>query len=237
MTAGLRQRDRYKRQFERYVSRQIADAILSNPDRDFWQGERRKTTILFADIRGFTAMSEKLEPEEVVHRLNEYLSVMVDIVFAYDGTLDKFIGDAIMAVFGAPINMGNDEERAIRAAVAMQAAAKRLEAQWSERGQVGFKIGIGVNTGDVVVGNIGSDIRLEYAAIGDTVNLASRLEGLNKDYGTGILVTEHTYRCVEHLVDVRWIDKVAVRGRTEPIDIYEVLGLSSEAEPYAPTTE
>jgi adenylate cyclase len=229
MTAGLRLRDLYKHQFERYVSRQIADTILANPERDFWHGERRKATILFSDIRGFTAMSEKLEPEEVVQRLNDYLGVMVDIVFAYDGTLDKFIGDSIMAVFGAPVNMGNDEERAILAAVAMQEAVVRLEKQWSETGKVGFKIGIGVHTGPIVVGNIGSDQRLEYAAIGDTVNLASRLEGLNKDYNTGILISEETYRHVDHLVEVRWVDKVAVRGRTEPVDLYEVLRLKAGA--------
>lgn len=234
MTAGLRQRDLYKRQFERYVSRQIADTILANPNRDFWQGERRKASILFSDIRGFTAMSETLEPEEVVRRLNEYLKVMVEIVFQYDGTLDKFIGDAIMAVFGAPVNMGNDEERAIRAAIDMQVAAKRLETEWANSGQVGFKIGIGINTGDVIVGNIGSDIRVEYAAIGDTVNLASRLEGLNKDYGTGILVSEQTFRHIEHFVEARWVDKVAVRGRTEAVDIYEVLGLKDDAEPLTP---
>ncbi len=225
MTAGLRLRDLYKYQFERYVSRQIADTILADPGRDFWQGERRKATILFADIRGFTAMSEKLEPEEVVLRLNDYLSVMVDIIFKYDGTLDKFIGDAIMAVFGAPVSTGNDEERAVRAAIEMQEAVLQLEKQWSASGRTGFKIGIGINTGDVIVGNIGSDRRLEYAAIGDHVNLASRLEALNKDYNTLTLITEQTYRYVEHLIEARWVDKVAVRGRTEPVNIYEVIRL------------
>ena len=176
-------------------------------------------------------MSEQLAPEEVVRRLNEYLAVMVDIVFAYDGTLDKFIGDAIMAVFGAPVSMGNDEERAVRAALEMQEAVRRLEMEWSERGMVGFKIGIGINTGEVVVGNIGSDQRIEYAAIGDHVNLASRLEGLNKDYGTGILISEQTYRHVEHLVDARLVDRVAVRGREEKVSIYEVLQLKEGVGP------
>jgi class 3 adenylate cyclase len=232
MVAGLRQRDLYKFQFGRYVSRQIADTILANPERDFWQGERKRATIFFSDIRGFTAMSEKPEPEEVVSRLNEYLGVMVDIVFKYDGTLDKFIGDSIMAVFGAPVSTGNDEERAVRAAIAMQEAARRLEEQWSAQGRAGFKIGIGINTGDVIVGNIGSDQRIEYAAIGDHVNLAARLEGLNKDYGTNILITEETYRPVAHLIEVRWVDKVAVRGREAAVNIYEVLGLkATEAGP------
>jgi len=234
MTAGLRLRDLYKHQFERYVSRQVADAILSHPDRDFWQGERRRATILFADIRGFTTLSEKLEPEEVVRRLNEYLSVMVDIVFAYDGTLDKFIGDAIMAVFGAPVSMGNDEERAVRAAVAIQDALKRLDEKFSQSGMQGFKIGIGINTGDVVVGNIGSEQRIEYAAIGDHVNLASRLESLNKEYNTGTLMTKETFQRVEHLVEARWVDRVAVRGREGEVDLYEVIRLRPDAGPYVP---
>jgi adenylate cyclase len=229
MTAGLRLRDLYKYQFGRYVSRQIADTILAQPERDFWQGERRKATILFSDIRGFTAMSEKLAPEEVVQRLNDYLTVMVDIVFAYEGTLDKFIGDAIMAVFGAPLSTGDDEERAVRAAIAMQEAVERLRLQWADSGRQGFKIGIGISTGDVVVGNIGSERRLEYAAIGDHVNLASRLEALNKEYGTGVLVSEHTYQYVEHLVEARWVDKLAVRGREEEVNIYEVLRMKPEA--------
>jgi len=227
MVAGLRQRDLYKYQFGRYVSRQIADTILANPERDFWQGERKRATIFFSDIRGFTAMSEKLPPEEVVSRLNEYLSVMVDIVFKFDGTLDKFIGDSIMAVFGAPVSTGNEEERAVRAAIAMQEAARQLAEQWSRVGRTGFKIGIGINTGDVIVGNIGSEQRIEYAAIGDHVNLAARLEGLNKEYGTSILITDETYRPVEHLIEARWVDKVAVRGREAAVDIYEVLGLKA----------
>jgi adenylate cyclase len=231
MTEGLRLRDLYKHQFGRYVSRQIADTILANPEREFWQGERRKATILFSDIRGFTAMSEKLEPEEVLRRLNDYLGVMVDIVFEYDGTLDKFIGDAIMAVFGAPVSTGNDEERAVRAAIAMQEAVVRLGLHWQEEGRTPFKIGIAIHTGDVVVGNIGSERRLEYAAIGDTVNLASRLEGLNKEYKTDILVSEETMRHVEHLVEARWVDRVAVRGREEQVNIYEVFRLKEGVPP------
>jgi len=128
-------------------------------------------------------------------------------------------------VFGAPVNMGDDEIRAVRAALAMQTAVAELQRQWSSQGKIGFKIGIGISTGDVVVGNIGSDRRLEYAAIGDHVNLASRLEGLNKEYGTGILISEHTYAYVKDLVVTRLVDRVAVRGRDVPVDIYEVLAL------------
>jgi adenylate cyclase len=225
MIQGLRQRDLYKEQFERYVSRQIAEKILAEPERDFWHGERRRTTVLFADIRGFTSMSERLPPEEVVSRLNEYLRVMIDIIFEYEGTLDKFIGDAIMAVFGAPISLGNDEERAVRAALAMQEAADDLCRRWEEEGRTSFRVGIGINTGEVVVGNIGSERRLEYAAIGDHVNLAARMETLTKEYDTDILISEHTYQAVKDLVETRWVDRVTVRGRSEAVDVYEVCGL------------
>jgi class 3 adenylate cyclase len=229
MVTGLRQRELYKQQFERYVSRQIAEKILADPEKDFWQGERRRATILFSDIRGFTAMSEHMAPEEVILRLNEYLSVMIDIVFEYNGTLDKFIGDAVMAVFGTPVGLENDEERAVRAAVAMQDAMEVLRRRWAEEGVPDFKIGIGINTGDVVVGNIGSEQRKEYAAIGDPVNLASRLEALNKDYGTSILISETTYEAVAPLIEARPVDRVAVRGRKQPVAIYEVLGMLKAA--------
>ena len=224
MIHGLRQRDLYKRQFERYVSRQIAEKILSEPDRAFWQGERRRATILFSDIRGFTPLAEQLPPEEVVTLLNEYLGGMIDIVFEHEGTLDKFMGDAIMAVFGAPVSTGNDEERAVRAALAMKEAVDSLSRRWEAEGRGTFRIGIGINTGEVVVGNIGSELRLEYAAIGDHVNLAARLETLNKEYGTEILISESTYQSVSHLVECRWVDRVCVRGRSQEVDVYEVLG-------------
>ena len=152
MTEGLRQRELYKQQFGRYVSRQIAEKVLSDPDTIFWQGERRRATILFSDIRGFTTMSSRLDPEVVVARLNEYLGEMIDIIFEHDGTLDKFIGDAVMAVFGAPVSLGNDEERAVRAAVAMQEAASRLRGRWEASGAEGFRIGIGINTGESSLG-------------------------------------------------------------------------------------
>ena len=229
MVKGLKLRDLYRRQFERYVSRQVADKVLAEPEKQFWLGERRRATILFADIRGFTAMAERLPPEEVVRRLNEYLRVMIDIVFEHEGTLDKFIGDAIMAVFGAPVSLGNDEERAVRAALAMQKAVGQLHMDWSGGGQdIPYRIGIGINTGEVVVGNIGSEHRLEYAAIGDHVNIASRLEGLNRTYGTGILVSSSTYEAVRSLVDARLVDKVAVKGRQGELEVYEIRGLRGE---------
>ncbi|HOM83345.1 MAG TPA: adenylate/guanylate cyclase domain-containing protein [Armatimonadota bacterium] len=229
MTEGLRQRELYKQQFERYVSRQIAEKVLADPDTIFWKGERRRATILFSDIRGFTAMSSRLDPEVVVARLNEYLGEMIDIIFEHDGTLDKFIGDAVMAVFGAPVSLGNDEERAVRAAVAMQEAASRLRARWEASGAEGFRIGIGINTGEVIVGNMGSERRLEYTAIGDPVNVASRLEALTKEYATSILISEATYQAVAHIAECCLVDCTTVRGREAPIRIYEVLRIRDGA--------
>jgi class 3 adenylate cyclase len=225
MAQGLKERDLYKQQFSRYVSRQIADKILANPEKSFWSAERRRATVLFSDIRGFTSMSEKLPPEEVIARLNEYLALMIDIVFEHEGTLDKFMGDAVMAIFGAPVSFGNEEERAVKTAVDMQKAVKGLAARWAKRGFPDFRVGIGVHTGEIVVGNIGSEKRLEYGAIGDSVNLASRLESLTKDYKKGILISEVTYKAVKPMVKARFVDKVIVRGRTQPIGIYEVLGI------------
>jgi adenylate cyclase len=225
MTVGLHQRELYKRQFERYVSHQIAAKILQDPERVFWQGERRRATILFSDIRDFTTMSERLPPEDVVSRLNEYLEAMIDIVFAHEGTLDKFVGDSIMAVFGAPVSLGDDEERAVRVALDMQEATIRLSKSWTARGLPPLRIGIGIHSGDVVVGNIGSEQRLEYAAIGDTVNFASRLESLNKTYGSTILISETTYQAVWPLIEARRLDAVRVRGREQPVPIYELLHL------------
>ncbi len=225
MAKGLKERELYRQQFGRYVSRQIAEKILAQPDKAFWDAERKRVTILFSDIRGFTAMSEKVAPEVIVARLNEYLTLMIDIVFQHEGTLDKFIGDAVMALFGAPVSLGNDEERAVRVAVDMQKAVKDLSWRWSKQGLPEFKIGIGINTGNIVVGNIGSEKRMEYSAIGDAVNLASRLESLNKDYQTGILISEETYKAVRKITETRFVDNVTVKGRTQPVAVYEVLGI------------
>ena len=232
MTEGLHEREMYKTQFERYVSHQVARKILSNPAKSFWAAERRRVTVLFCDIRGFTALVERQDPEEVISQLNRFFSEMIDIVFQYEGTLDKFMGDAIMAVFGAPLSSGVDEERAMRAALDMQKKVVELNAQWSLEGIQGFRIGIGINTGDVVIGNIGSERRMEYSAIGDTVNTAARLEALNKEYGTSLLISETTYKAVSKLVQVRFISTETLRGRVSPIGVYEVTGLRDpEREP------
>jgi len=170
-------------------------------------------------------MSEKMKPEEVVHILNEYFSAMIEIIFKYEGTLDKFIGDAIMAVFGAPVAHPDDPQRALRTAVEMREELKKLQEKWKGEGRPAFDIGIGINTGEVVAGNIGSSERMDYTVIGDNVNLASRLESLNKEHQTHILISEDTYQKVKDVAKVRPIEPVKVKGKEKEVMIYEVEGL------------
>ena len=223
MAQGLHERELYREQFGRYVSRQVADMILSDPETVFWAGERRQVTVLFVDIRNFTTLSETLPPEVVLRKLNEYLGRMIDLIFEHEGTLDKFIGDGIMAIFGAPLQTGNEEERAVRAALALQAAAEELNQEWLAGGEPGIHIGVGINTGHVVVGNVGSERRLEYSAIGDAVNVAARIESLNKDYGTGILASASTIEPLGDRVQTRLVGSAHVKGREEPVEVYEII--------------
>ena len=172
-----------KRQFlqdtlTRYVTKQVVDLILDNPESIILDGEEREATVLFADIRSFTSLSEKMEPKELVQMLREYFTLLVEAVFAFQGTVDKFIGDSIMAIFGAPSPQSNHAERAVRTALAMKKALVTFNDRRNQQGKDSIHIGVGINTGEMVVGNIGSEQRLEYTAVGDAVNLASRLEGL-----------------------------------------------------------
>jgi adenylate cyclase len=179
-------------------------------------------TILMSDIRGFTAMSERMPPENLVQFLNSYFAAMIDIILANEGTLDKFMGDAVMALFGAPIQHDDDALRAVKVAVAMQEKLRELNAQWIERGQPQIRVGIGISTGDVIVGNIGSSRRLEYTAIGQDVNYAQRIEALTKDLPSDILVNETTYENVKDYVEAEKFGPLALRGREEPVYIYAI---------------
>jgi class 3 adenylate cyclase len=209
--------------FSRYVSHQLVDGILSNPEEIKLGGERRKVAILFADIRGFTAMAEHMKPEEVVDLLNTYLSGLTGIVFKFEGTLDKYIGDCVMAVFGAPITHYNDAERATITAIEMQNYVKEINTTRVKEGLPEVKIGIGINSGHVISGNMGSIDRMDYTVIGDVVNIAARLESLA---GRGqILVTRDVYDEVKLVVDVDFVDTITVKGRAQPVDVYEVKGL------------
>lgn len=212
--------------FGRYVSPQILDYLLAHPEKVELGGERRDLTILFSDIRGFTTISEASEPEEVVEMLNEYLTSMVDILLRHDGTLDKFIGDAVMGFWNAPAEVENHPTRAVACAVEMIEETARLRERWENEGKPALRIGIGVHTGEAVVGNIGSERVFGYTVIGDTVNLASRLEGKNKEYGTEIIISESTLERLEGSFDVTYLDEVKVKGKENAVRIFQVRGQS-----------
>ena len=211
--------------FALYVPPAVVDEILQDPSKLVLGGVRREITVMFSDIRGFTSMSERMEPEEVVSMLNEYFTAMTEVIFKYEGTLDKFIGDAIMAIFGAPTDQPDHAERAVLCALEMQRALKGLSDLWKRSGRPSFRVGIGIHTGEAVVGNVGSRMRLQYTAIGDNVNLAQRVEELTKEFGVDTLITEATYQRVKDLVEVRDLGEVKVRGREEPVRVFEVLGI------------
>lgn len=213
-----------KKAFSSYVSPDLVRQIEKDPDKLVLGGEQREITILFSDIRGFTSISEGLTPQDLVRLLNEYLNPMTRIVLEEKGTLDKFIGDAVMAIFNAPLDLDAHPEAACRAAVRMIEALKGLNDGFRTRGMNQIDIGIGINTGLAVVGNMGADIRFDYTAIGDSVNLASRLEGLNKYYGTHILVSDDTRKGVVSAgYNFREVDRVRVKGKQLPVVIYELV--------------
>ncbi len=223
MVEGLRQRDVLKETFGRYVTRQVADEILAG--RVALGGERRTATVLFSDIRGFTAISEQLPPEEVVRFLNEYLTMMVDCVAEHGGVLDKFIGDAVLAVFGVPVGTGSVAGAAAAAVACAQAMGRRLDdlnVRRAERGAAPIRIGIGLHTGELVAGNIGSPKRMQYTVIGDTVNVGARLESLTKDHGRRILLSGSTAALVsdQALLPLLPLGTVSVRGRQEPLALF-----------------
>jgi adenylate cyclase len=223
MAASLREKDAIKRAFSRYVAREVVTEILKDPDKIVLTGERREVTVLFCDVRGFTSISERLSPEEVVSLLNAFYTLMIDATFKHDGTLDKFLGDGVMAVFGAPIFHADHSVRALRTALAMQAGIRDLSARRVAEGKDPLKIGIGVNAGSAVAGNVGTEARMEYTVIGDSVNLASRLESYAK--AGQILISGHTYALVKSAIDARPLGPMKVRGKEDELDVYEVLGV------------
>lgn len=226
MVEGLRQREQLKETFGRYVTKQVADEILAG--RVALGGELRTATVLFSDIRGFTSMSEHLAPAEVVAFLNEYLTAMVDCVIEHGGVLDKFIGDAVLAVFGAPVSAGSPEADARAAVACAVAMGKKLDEMNAARqldGRAAIGIGIGVHTGELVAGNIGSPKRMQYTVIGDTVNVGSRLESLTKEHKRRTLVSSATAALIGDSVALLEVGTVVVRGRQEPLLIF---GLCNE---------
>ena len=225
MARSLREKEMIKRAFTRYVAREVVEEILKDPENLVLSGERRQVTVLFCDVRGFTPMSERLAPEEVVLLLNDFYNLMIETTFKYDGTLDKFLGDAVMAVFGAPMAHPDHSARAIRTALAMQEGITGLNERRAHDGKEAISVGIGVSAGEAVAGTVGTEDRMEYTVIGDSVNLAARLES-NAKPGQ-ILISHRTYERVRDLVDARPLGRIRVKGKEEEIEVYEVLGLAS----------
>lgn len=217
-----KERVRIKKSWEQYMSKDVIDAMLSSGDLPTYGGERKELTILFSDIRGFTTFSEKHSADVVVKKLQEYLTDMVDVIFQHKGTLDKFVGDEIMAVFGAPYFYKEHAEKACHTALEMMKRLGQIQKRWSAKKEDYFEIGIGINSGTVISGNLGASQHYDYTVIGDDVNLGARLEGANKQYGTAIIISEFTYSLVKKKAKVRELDLVRVKGKKKPVRIFEL---------------
>jgi len=209
--------------FSKYVSPAVVDELMKDPSKLKLGGARKEITVFFSDIRGFTTISEKLTPEKLVHVLNEYLTAMTDIVMRHQGVVDKYIGDAIMAFWGAPMEQPNHAQMGCQTSIDMIKKLKELQKKWAEEKFPEINIGIGLNTGPAVIGNMGSYERFDYTAMGDTINLGSRLEGLTKAYGVCIIASESTKKAVKNKFIFRKLDLVRVKGKNKPITIYELV--------------
>ena len=217
-----------KSAFSYYLSPSVIDEIIKDPESLELGGEDREITIFFSDIKGFSTISEKLTPQELVKRLNEYLTEMTDIILKYNGTVDKFIGDAIMAFYGAPIIMPDHPVKACLAAIDMKKRLRELQEQWRKSGVEPIYARMGINTGKAKVGNMGSRTRMDYTAMGDAVNLASRLEGANKSFDTHAMISGSTYEGAKNQIDARQLGRIKVVGKQEAVAIYELMGLKGK---------
>ncbi len=217
-----REKRRVKRLFSRYVSKDVYQQLLASPDEVRLGGARRHMTVLFADIRGFTSVSERGQPESIVAQLNQYFSAMVPLVFAHHGTVDKFVGDMIMALFGAPLDDAEHADHAVQTALAMTGELARLNTEWAAEGWPTLDIGVGINTGDMVAGNLGSQAIMSYTVIGDNVNLGARLEALTRRFQTRIIISEATRLALKGRYDIRTLGTVTVKGKSVPVDVSEV---------------
>jgi adenylate cyclase len=228
---------RIRGMFSSYVTEKIVDELIKNPELAKLGGERRKVTVLFSDVRGFTTFSEKHGPEKVVAILNEYLGEMTNIIFEWDGTLDKFVGDEIMAFWGAPLPQSDHAERAVKCALHMVKRLEELQEKWKSEGREPLYSGFGINTGEVIVGNIGAEgKKMDYTIIGDNVNLGARVEGLTRKYNADIIITEFTLERLRNIIEndrawkvrIRGLDAVAVKGKQKPVYIYSVQALGEK---------
>ena len=223
-----RNKEQIKNAMGKYLSQDVMQNVVKDIENLGLGGKRAVVTVLFSDIRGFTSMSEKMPAEEVSNILNEYFAQMEPIIRKYNGVINKFIGDAIMVIFGEPIQDVNHPKNAVKCAYEMLKKVNYLREKWLEQGRPRFEIGVGINTGEVFIGNIGTENRMEYTVIGDSVNLASRIEGYNKVYKTNLLVSSSTYNFISDCADVIKIKEVQIRGKSKKMDIYEVLRIDLE---------
>jgi adenylate cyclase len=215
--------------FQRFISPQMARQVIEQGI-EASRGKRTELTILFSDIRGFTTLSEKMTPDQVVNVLNEYLEAMTEIIFRHNGTVDKFEGDAIIAFWGAPTADARHAQNAVAAALDMRGELARLREKWGSVDPKSFEIGIGLNTGDVFVGLIGSVKRVNYTIIGDNANLAARLQDLTKEFKWPVLISQATYEKIKDEFDAEFAESRLVKGKTVPVGIYRVLGKKGAPE-------
>jgi adenylate cyclase len=230
-----RRAGRIRNAFAKYVSGDVVQQMLAPPEKLRLGGERREISVLFTDLAGFTSLSEKLEPDAVALVINTYLNAMTQVIMGNGGTVDKFIGDAVMAFWGAPLDDERHAEHCVQAAIAMQQEMQNLQPRFAELGAEGLALRIGMNSGAAIVGNMGSDLRFDYTALGDTVNLAARLEGANKAYDTPILAAESIALQVREVFPMRRVDRVRVKGKSQPVTVFtpcanpELVRLSDQA--------
>ncbi len=226
MLDGLRQRDFIRDTFGRYVSPEVAEAVINSPQGPALGGETREVTFLVSDLRGFISMSSRLPPHVVIDILNRYLERMVDTIQQYRGTIDEFQGDGILAFFGAPLAAEDDQERAVACAVAMQNALVEINAEQRQRGLPELNMGIGINIGQAIVGNIGSEKRTKYGAVGSTINEAYRIESYT--IGGQVLISPSTYAAVRELAEVQGTQEVQFKGLEQPITLHNIVGIQGQ---------
>lgn len=219
--------------FKRYVPPSVSEIIANDPKSLELGGEIKTLTVLFSDLEGFTSISEQFDPKEMVTLLSDYFSEMTQKIFVYEGTLKEYVGDELMAIFGAPIKQNDHEERACDAALAMRQRLSEMRREWEGRGRPRLRARTGINTGPMLVGNLGSPYRFSYGAMGDHVNLASRLEGLCKIYGVDIIVSENTVQSVKGRFVFRELDMVRVKGRMRPVKLFELVSRKNETLTHA----
>jgi adenylate cyclase len=217
-----------KGMFSQYVSKEVVNQLIVDPDKLRLGGERKNLSVLFSDIAGFTTFAEKKQPEELVSFINEFLNAMTEIILSHNGTLDKYLGDAVMAFWGAPIEVKDHAYKACITALQMQEKLVEMREKWSSSGETPIRIRIGINTGDVIVGNIGGEKRFDYTVLGDDVNLASRLEGANKEYATNIMISDATYDCCKDKILARELDVIRVKGKNKPTKVYELISIAGD---------